>query len=96
MLRSVTVTSNVTNGLPVYIDSYTIMQLSTSDRNREIRCTANSIDSSVMASGNIILDVFGKNCFMRAFMNLLLSNIYIIGNALPDVITLKPYIVPPF
>ena len=72
-------TSNVTNGLPVYTDSFTILQLSTSDQNREIRC------SSVMASGSIILDVFGKNCFTRAFMNLLLSNIYIIGNVLPDV-----------
>ena len=53
--------NNVTSdSLPVYTDSYTIIQLTTSDEGRMIRCTANSIDSPVMDSGNIILDEFGK------------------------------------
>ena len=53
--------SNVTSdSLSVYTDSYTIMQLTISDEGRMIRCTANSIDSPVMESVNIILDVFGK------------------------------------
>ena len=60
VLRRSNVTSTIPDSLPVYTDSYTIMQLTTSDESRMIRCTANSIDSPVMESGNIILDVFGK------------------------------------
>ena len=60
MLRRINATSTIIDSLPVYTDSYTISQLTTSDEGRKIQCTANSINLSVMDSSNIILDVFGK------------------------------------
>ena len=60
VLRRTNVTSTMPGNLPVYTDSYTIMQLTTNDEGRMIQCTANSIDSPVMESGNIILEVSGK------------------------------------
>ena len=59
VLRRSNVTSTTTDSLSVYTDSYTIMRLTTNDEGRVIQCTVNSIDSPVMESGNIILDVFG-------------------------------------
>ena len=46
--------------LPVYMDSYTITQLTTSDHGREIQCIANKIDPPVMDTGVIVLNVTGK------------------------------------
>ena len=53
-----------------------------------------------MASGSIILDVFGKNCFMRVSMHLSLSNInykllvifILLGVHCQMLITLKPQV----
>ena len=60
-LKRTNVTSTGTRSLlPVYMDSYTITQLSTSDQGREIQCIANKIDPPVMDSGVIILNVTGK------------------------------------
>ena len=61
-LKRTNVTSTGTSGLlPVYTDSYTITQLTTSDHGREIQCIANKIDPPVMDSAVIILNVTGKN-----------------------------------
>ena len=60
-LRRINVTSTATMGsLPVYTDSYTIIQLTTSDQGREIQCIADRIDPPVTDSGSIILSVTGK------------------------------------
>ena len=61
ILRRINVTSTATMGsLPVFTDSYTITQLTTSDQGREIQCVANRTDPPVTDSGNIILSVTGK------------------------------------
>ena len=53
------VTSN--NNLPVYDDSYTTSQLSTTDEGRVIQCMAViNTNNSVTATGNITLNVTGK------------------------------------
>ena len=62
VLRSMNSVSSVMMGDSlVYIDSYTILQLSTTDEGRAIQCEV-MINASppVMASDNIILDVTGK------------------------------------
>ena len=73
ILQRINATSTIIDSLPVYTDSYTISQLTTSDEGRKIQCTANSIDTPVMDSGSIILDVFGKlkrNYFIKIFQSI--------------------------
>ena len=61
ILRRISVTSTTAmDSLPVYTDSYTITQLTTSDQGREIQCIANSINPPVAENGSIILNVTGK------------------------------------
>ena len=61
ILRRINVTSTTTMGsLPVFTDSYTIAQLTTSDQFREIQCIANRTNPLVTNSGSIILNVTGK------------------------------------
>ena len=61
ILRRINVTLTATMGsLPVYTDSYTITQLTTSDQGREIQCIASRTDPPVTDSGSIILSVTGK------------------------------------
>ena len=61
ILKRINVTSTATMGsLPVYTDSYTITQLTTSDQGREVQCIASRTDPPVMDSGSIILSITGK------------------------------------
>ena len=59
--RTTDVTSHTVGSDSVYIDSYTISQLSTTDDDRAIQCeVVINVSPSVMASDNITLDVTGK------------------------------------
>ena len=60
ILQRTNITASVNNGSSVYTDSYTIMQLTTSDHGRVIQCIANRTDPPVMDGSNIILNVTGK------------------------------------
>ena len=60
VLQRTNITPSVNDGSSVYTDSYTIMQLTTSDHGRVIQCIANRTDPPVMDGSNIILNVTGK------------------------------------
>ena len=60
IIQRTNVTATVVNDSSIYTDSYTIMQLSTSDHGRVIQCIANRTNPPVMDSSNIILSVNGK------------------------------------
>ena len=56
-------TATTMNGSLVYIDSYNISILNTSDNNRVIECEiVIDVDPIVTANGNIMLDVIGEYC----------------------------------
>ena len=66
MLQRTIVMSTIIDNLPVYTDSYTISQLTTSDQDRMIQCMATSTNPPVIDSNSIMLNVNGKfNCFIR-------------------------------
>ena len=66
MLQRTNVVPTVIDSLPVYIDSYTISLLTTSDQGRVVECMANSTNPPVIDSNVIMLNVtskFKKMCF---------------------------------
>ena len=59
-LQRNTVAPVTINSFPVYMDSYTIDQLTTSHEGRMIQCMVNRTDPPVIDSYGITLDVTGK------------------------------------
>ena len=64
--------SNTSDGMRLYMTSYTINQLSATDNERVYQCNVliNSSNVSVMANDNFTLNVTGKSCVVNYVLSM--------------------------